>query len=93
MEASSLLRAVYAVLATGAVLVALRFALARFAVARGRFGRARALEVVETLALPHDAALAIVRVGSRHYVVGVGRGTIVALGALDTSDHAALARR
>ena len=36
--------------------------------------------IVETVALPYDAAIAVVRVGTRRHVVAVGRGTVVALG-------------
>jgi len=80
VETWSLARAVYAVLAVAAVLAALRFALGRFGAARLRFGRARLTEVVETIALPYDAAIAVVRVGAERHVVAVGRGTVVALG-------------
>ncbi len=80
VETWSLARAVYAVLAVAAVMVALRFALARLGAVRLRFGRARLIELVETVALPYDAAIAVVRVGTQRHVVAVGRGTVVALG-------------
>ncbi len=80
VEAWSLARAVYALIAVAAVLAALRFALARFGAVRVRFGRSRLTEVVETIALPYDAAIAVVRIGNERHVVAVGRGTVVALG-------------
>jgi flagellar biogenesis protein FliO len=87
VETWSLARAVYAVLAVAAVLVGLRFALARLGAVRVRFGRPRLIELIETVALPYDAAIAVVRVGRDRHVVAVGRGTVVALGS-PSSDEA-----
>lgn len=93
MEAASLARAVYAVLAIAALLVALRFALAHVAAVRRRLGRTRLVDVIEVAALPHDAALAVVRVGSRHHVVAIGKGAIATIATLTPEDVAALVRR
>ena len=88
MEAWSIARAVYALLAVAAVLAALRFVLARFGGARLRFGRGRIVELVDAIALPHDAAVAVVRVGRERHVVAIGRGAVAPLGTIAADDAA-----
>jgi hypothetical protein len=60
-----------------AVLAGLRVILAR--VARVRIaiggGQGRSLELIETLPLPHETALAVVRIGRHRHVIALGHGT------------------
>jgi flagellar biogenesis protein FliO len=74
-------RTVYALATIAAILAVLRWAARRFAgghlVLRPR--SRRLVEVQEFVALPHDAAVVVVRVGERRVVVAVGRGSVSAL--------------
>jgi flagellar biogenesis protein FliO len=88
VEAWSIARAAYALLAVAAMLVALRFVLARFGGARLRFGSRRMVELVDAIALPHDAAVAVVRVGRTLHVLAVARGAIAPLGTIAADDAA-----
>ena len=76
-----LARTVAALAVIGAVLAGLRYALARVAgIGVGPRGRDRSIAVLDLVSLPHDCAVAVLRVGTRRIAVGLARGAICALG-------------
>lgn len=81
-------------LALVAAVLALAYHATRYAAGRGlgRAGRARALELLDRLPLGRNEYLAVVRVSTRHLLLGIAAGGVTLLCEL-TEEEAALWRQ
>ena len=85
------MRILLAVAVIVAVLGALRLVLARIAHVRIGLGsgRRRTIEIIETMPLPLETALSVVRVGRRQFALVIGRNGVTPLCELGNADSGA----